>query len=230
MNPEPPPGTRCGIDTVEITYSYTNIYSCTVSASKTIIVIAPVFFNCGDTLTDIRDNKIYPTVQLGTQCWMASNLDYGSSLPGALTQRDNCTPEKFCYSDNPGNCATMGGLYQWDELMQYSDMPASQGLCPPEWHVPTENDWSSLFLVFISSGFAGSPLKYTGYTGFNAFLNGVRFRNVSWNFLNFATIFWSSTARGAKKAWAHGMNEYNPSVSFYPGSRQNAFSVRCIRD
>jgi uncharacterized protein (TIGR02145 family) len=161
---------------------------------------------------------------------MAANLDYGNSLSGALTQRDNCTPEKFCYNDNPGSCTTMGGLYQWDELMQYINASASQGLCPPEWHIPTENEWNTLFSYYISNGFAGSPLKYTGYSGFNAYLDGARFGNVNWNFLNFATIFWSSTARGNNKAWAHGMNEFNPSVSSYPGSRLNAFSVRCIKD
>jgi uncharacterized protein (TIGR02145 family) len=219
-----------GIDTVVITYSYSNVYTCNVNASQTLIVIAPVFFTCGNILTDIRDNKTYQTVQIGSQCWMASNLNYGSSLSGGLTQRDNCAPEKFCYNDNPANCSSAGGLYQWDEMMQYSNTPAAQGLCPPEWHVPTENDWNTLFNVFISSGFAGSPLKYTGYSGFNAYFDGVRFGNVSWRFLDFATFFWSSNAQGNNKAWAHGMNEYNPSVSFYPASRSNAFPVRCIKD
>jgi uncharacterized protein (TIGR02145 family) len=219
-----------GIGTFNITYVYNNLYTCSDTAIQTITVIAPVFFSCGNTLTDIRDNKTYPTVQIGTQCWMAANLDYGSSMSGNLTQRDNCTPEKFCYNDNPGNCTTMGGLYQWDELMKYSDAAASQGMCPPEWHIPTENEWNTLFNYYISNGFAGSPLKSTGYSGFNAYFDGARFGNVSWNFLNFATFFWSSTARGNNKAWAHGMNDPNPSVSKYPGSRLNAFSVRCIKD
>jgi uncharacterized protein (TIGR02145 family) len=219
-----------GVGTFTITYSYSNLYSCSGTASQTITVIAPLSFNCGNTLTDIRDNKSYPTVLIGTQCWMAANLDYGSSLGGALTQRDNCTPEKFCYNDIPANCTSSGGLYQWDEIMQYSNVPASQGLCPPEWHIPTENEWNTLFNFYISNGFAGSPLKSTGYSGFNAYLDGGMFKNVNWNFLNFATIFWSSNSRGNNKAWAHGMNEYNPSVSFYPSSRSNAFSVRCIKD
>jgi uncharacterized protein (TIGR02145 family) len=114
--------------------------------------------------------------------------------------------------------------------MQYSNIAAVQGLCPPEWHVPTENDWNILFTYYISNGFAGSPLKYDGYSGFNAYLDGARLKNVNWNFLNFATFFWSSNSHSSNKAWAHGMNKENPSVSFYPSSRSNAFSVRCIKD
>jgi uncharacterized protein (TIGR02145 family) len=96
--------------------------------------------------------------------------------------------------------------------------------------VPTENDWTALFNFYTSNGFAGSPLKYTGYSGFNAFLSGALFNNENWNFTAFAVMFWSSTTEGTGKAWAHGMNSFNPSVSYYPSSKTNAFSVRCIHD
>jgi uncharacterized protein (TIGR02145 family) len=145
-------------------------------------------------------------------------------------QRDNCIFEKYCFTDNLANCTSYGGLYQWDELMQYDNAAAAQGFCPPGWHVPTENEWTTLFNFYISNGFAGAPLKYTGYSGFNAFLSGTRFNNVNWNFNNFAVMFWSSTTHGTDKAWAHGMNTFNPSVSYYPSSRTNAFNLRCIKD
>ncbi len=86
------------------------------------------------------------------------------------------------------NCTSSGGLYQWDELMKYDNTEASQGYCPPGWHIPTENEWNTLFNFYISNGFAGSPLKYTGFSGFNASLYGVRFKNVSRNFNNFCHI------------------------------------------
>jgi uncharacterized protein (TIGR02145 family) len=146
------------------------------------------------------------------------------------TQRDNCLVEKFCFGDLLSNCASSGGLYQWDELMQYDNTQQSQGLCPPGWHIPSETDWGVLFNYFISNGFAGNPLKPGGYAGFNALTDGVRFKNVSWNFDNFATLFWSSTPLGNTKAWAHGINNFNPSVSYYPSATSNAFSVRCIKD
>jgi uncharacterized protein (TIGR02145 family) len=213
-----------------LSYSYVNTWGCIVTANHTITVTSPASFTCGDILTDPRDSKIYPTVKLGTQCWMAANLDYGSEIISGMVQRDNCTVEKYCFNDIPGNCTSSGGLYTWDELMQYEDNPAGQGLCPPGWHVPVENEWNTLFGQYISNGFAGAPLKYTGFSGFNALLDGLRFKYKSWGMDNFATLLWSSSSHGSDKAWSHGMNSYNPSVSFYPASRSNAFVARCIKD
>jgi uncharacterized protein (TIGR02145 family) len=219
-----------GTGTKTITYSYTNVVLCTASKSIHIIVQAAPVFTCGNNLTDIRDAKVYQTVQIGSQCWLASNLNYGTILASSQDQRDNCISEKYCYNDNPTNCANQGGLYQWDELMLYDNTPGDQGFCPPAWHIPTENDWNTLFAIYINNGFAGSPLKYSGYSGFNALLSGVRHINKSWDFQGFATFFWSSTLRSSTQVWAHGMNEEDPSVSIYPASRANAFSVRCVHD
>jgi len=217
-----------GVGTDTIFYSFSNTYGCSGNNYLVISIISPLPFSCGNTLTDPRDSKQYLTVPIDTQCWMAENLDYGTDIPSDQNQRDNCINEKYL---NPGSgMLHHASVYQWDELMKYDNSPASQGFCPPGWHVPTEANWNTLFNFFISSGFAGSPLKYSGYSGFNALLDGARFKNASWHFDNFATLFWSSTSHGPYKAWAHGMNEENPSVSYYPSARSNAFPVRCIKD
>ncbi|MFH1936266.1 MAG: choice-of-anchor L domain-containing protein [Bacteroidota bacterium] len=224
-----------------IRYSYTNNYSCTDSVFRTIHVADPVSHICGDTLTDIRDNKKYPTVLIGTQCWLAANLNHGQQISSSTSQRDNCVVEKYCYNDIPAYCISSGGRYQWDEVMAHQSAEGIQGLCPPGWHLPIENEWITLFSQYINNGFAGSALKITGYSGFNALLAGFQGYNLVWKYgpthpVLRATLYWSSTARGTNKAWAHGMNEvvadieYTPSVSFYPSYRSNAFSVRCIKD
>jgi uncharacterized protein (TIGR02145 family) len=219
-----------GTGTKTITYTYTNVSSCSAFKTIHIIVQSTAVFSCGNTFNDIRDGKTYPTVQIGTQCWMAANLNYGTVLVSTQDQRDNCLFEKYCYNDNPANCTNLGALYQWDEMMQYDNTAADQGFCPPGWHIPTENDWNTLFANYINNAFAGNPLKYSGYSGFNALLSGENYFNKSWNYQGFATFFWSSTSHSPTQAWAHGMNEEDPSVSLYPASRENAFSVRCIHD
>ena len=219
-----------GTGTKIITYSYTNVSLCSASKSRNIIVQAAPVFVCGNNLTDIRDSKIYPSVQIGSQCWMAKNLDYGITVLSSLVQNDNCISEKYCYNDLAGNCTNFGGLYQWDEMMKYDDTQAGQGFCPPGWHVPTENEWQTLFNFYNGNGFAGRPLQDLGFSGFNALRSGVFFLNSSMSFNGFATLFWSSTSWGQFKALSHGMNTYNNSVSLYPSSRANAFPVRCLRD
>ncbi|MFC2102274.1 PKD-like domain-containing protein [Bacteroidota bacterium] len=219
-----------GAGSHQITYSYTNSALCEATSALSIFNYQLSIFNCGDNLLDIRDSSSYPTVLIGLQCWMATNLNYGTEIPYTSPQRDNCIPEKYCNTVFPVPCALSSVLYQWDELMTYSDDEGSQGLCPPGWHVPSETDWNQLFALFLGNAFAGSPLLNSGYSGFNAELAGINAFSQSWHFDGFAAIFWSSTAHGPWKAWAHGMNDYNTSVSYYPGYRANAFSVRCLID
>ncbi|MBL7137627.1 MAG: hypothetical protein ISS17_02495 [Bacteroidales bacterium] len=216
-----------GLGAKSITYSYTNLYNCSNNSIRSITVVNAPSFTCGDSMTDIRDNQVYPTVQIGSQCWMAANLSYGLEIPDTIPQRDNCIPEKY---SRPSSFVPRPSFYQWDELMRYEDTEGIQGLCPPGWHVPSEPDWNQLFAVYQGNAFAGRPLLYSGFSGFNAVLSGVEHFNRSWNFIDFATMFWSSTAHGPWKAWSHGLNDYNYSVSYYPSYRANAFSVRCVRD
>jgi uncharacterized protein (TIGR02145 family) len=213
-----------------IVYAASNHYLCSDEDTLILSVISPVFFACDDPVTDVRDNKTYPTIHIGTQCWMAANLDHGSPIASTLVQRDNCILEKYCFNDNLANCTSNGGLYQWDELMQYQETEGLQGLCPPEWHIPSLNDWNTLFSVYINNAFAGAPLLYSGYSGFNALLTGAHLVNTKWAFQGFATFFWTSTSHTGITSWAHGINQADFSVSLYPSNRSNAFSVRCIKD
>lgn len=219
-----------GAGTHQITYSYTNSNLCEASSSRSIRNY-PVFnHQCGNALLDFRDNQSYPTIQIGSQCWLAANLNYGQQIVASSAQRDNCLAEKYCYEELPVNCVQHGALYQWDEVMGYEDTEGIQGFCPPGWHLPSEADWIELFDFFHGNAFAGSPLLTSGYSGFNALLSGLGAFNTDWSFEGSATLLWSSTAHGERKAWAHGLNSYNYSVSFYPSYRANAFSVRCVMD
>jgi uncharacterized protein (TIGR02145 family) len=217
-----------GLKTIQ--YTYTNVASCSASKSKAILVQPNPVFTCGNSFSDIRDGKSYPTVQIGTQCWMAANLNYGSILTSSQVQNDNCISEKYCYNNVTGNCTKYGGLYQWDEVMKYDDTPAGQGLCPPGWHVPTDSEWTTLFNFYQGNALAGKPLQDTILSGFKAQTSGVFYLNSSWSFNGFATLFWSSTPWSAVKAISHGMNIYDFSVSLYPSSKVNAFPIRCLKE
>ena len=210
-----------------ITYSYINVHDCGAGKSKSILVQPNPSFTCGGNLVDTRDNKVYPTVQIGFQCWMAANLDFGLMISDLTPQTDNCVPEKYT---RPASRVPRPAFYQWDELMQYQTAEGSQGLCPPGWHIPSETEWATLMNFYQGNSRAGRPLQDTIINGFKVLTSGVFYLNSSWSFLDFATILWSSTSSGQSKAISHGMNLYNFSVSWYPASRANAFPVRCLRD
>jgi len=167
---------------------------------------------------------------LGSQCWMQKNLDYGTMTSAVSHQQDNCKNEKYCYNDDVTNCTKYGGLYQWDELMQFQDTPGLQGLCPPGWHVPTQAEWTTLFNYYQGQGIAGKPMQDTIINGFRAKESGVIYSNASWKFQGFGAIFWTSSPSGSIKAISHGMNLINFSVSDYPANRSNAFAIRCCKD
>ncbi|NQV02605.1 MAG: hypothetical protein HQ542_08170 [Bacteroidia bacterium] len=230
-----------GQDTVLINYYYTNAFGCMDSASAVISILPSSNHTCGDQYTDMRDHQVYGTLLFGTKCWMTQNLNYGAQIPGTEYQRDNCSPEKFCYNETDANCTSFGGLYQWDELMEYAEVDTVQGLCPPGWHVPKESEWQELIALFQDAAHAGTDLKSTGASGFNALLQGFYFNPLTWKYgdddtILHSTLFWSSTLSGPGKARAHGLNTvlaepaFTTSISTYSSSRANALSVRCVKD
>lgn len=105
---------------------------------------------CGDTPTVDYGGDTYDTLQIGTQCWMKQNLNIGTRINSGTAQTNNATIEKYCYSNSGANCTTNhpnepdGGLYTWDEAMQYVTTEKAQGICPSGWHVPTDTEWYNL--------------------------------------------------------------------------------------
>lgn len=228
FDPDLVPGNQTSAD---ITYSYTNVDNCVGFSTQTITIFpGATGFICGQPFIDVRDNQSYQTVLIGSQCWMNQNLNYGTVIPSGVNQYDNCTSEKYCFSDDLINCASFGALYQWDELMQYEVNERLQGLCPSGWHIPAESDWQLLFSQVQGVGNAGDSLKSNGSSGFEALLPGVMYLNHECYFGSTVTFFWTSTLDQQTRVIAHGMHTQNKSVSLYNSSRANSFSVRCIKE
>ncbi|MEI7723798.1 MAG: FISUMP domain-containing protein, partial [Bacteroidota bacterium] len=222
-----------GVGSHQITYTFTNSGLCIASNFVTIINQGAIPVVCGNSMIDYRDNKIYPTVQIGSQCWMASNLNFGNMSNFTVSQVDNCIVEKYCFNDSEANCTQFGGLYQWDELMRYDPVPGGQGLCPPGWHVPTDLEWLILFNFYGGQSVAGTLLKTQGTGNFCALLNGVVYQNHTWSFhppgLS-STFFWTSETVGQWQIKSHGLNSMTGSVSDYSSARGNGLAVRCLLD
>ena len=118
------------------------------------IIVGGGGFTCGiSTVTDVDGNE-YNTVLIGDQCWMAENLNTGVHINASTAQTDNDIIEKYCYNNSEVNCDTYGGLYQWNEVMQYSTTPGVvQGICPTDWHVPSDSEWTELVDYVVNQGY-----------------------------------------------------------------------------
>jgi len=198
---------------------------------------------CGDAFVDARNGQSYTTVQIGTQCWMADNLNIGSRIDGANNQTDNSTIEKYCYNDDDANCTTYGGLYQWDEMMQYTTTAGVQGICPSGWSIPTDEEWTTLTNYLGGESIAGGEMKEAGTThwdspntgatnnsGFTALPGGLRHSSGSFYSFGGYGDWWSSTENSGTGAWRRYLSYDNDQVSRSHYYKTFGFSVRCLKN
>ena len=201
---------------------------------------------CGQSFVDPRDGKIYNTVKIGLQCWMKENLNLGTKINGATAQTDNDTIEKYCYENQDSNCATYGGLYQWNELMNYT--PSSnanpsgrQGICPTGWHIPSDSEWFQLTTYLGFPPQAGGKMKETGLahwlspnygasnsSGFTGLPGGGII--YIFGFITEYGLFWSSEEEDSETSWARYLYYNDTYAGRYYYSKQCAFSVRCVQN
>ena len=109
-----------------------------------------------------QDKNYYGIVTIGSQTWLAENLNIGTEIPlYGQEQKDNGIIEKWCY-----DCKTYGGLYSWYEMMQYNPADSgvigiTQGICPVGWHIPTQIEVVTLSNYLGGGAIAGGKMKET---------------------------------------------------------------------
>jgi len=200
--------------------------------------------------------SIYYTTQVFSQCWFNRNLNLGTMISGSEEMTDNEIIEKYCYDDNIENCYAYGGLYQWDEMMDYISEEGSQGLCPEGWHIATDEEFKLLQGAadsqygigdsiwdgeFEYHGFdAGNNLKsgsgwYGGYNGsdlygFNTKPTGRRIWNGQYNTLTTVSWIWSSTTHNEQYGWYKELHYMLDNVGRYFTNKRDGIGVRCLKD
>ena len=225
------------------------------SSSSENISAGSVYDATAKTLTDLRDGQTYKTVTIGIQTWMADNLNYE-------------TENSYCYNDDPSNCSKYGRLYTWAAAMDSvgtwttngkgcgynktcSPTYPVRGVCPEGWHLPSYDEWNTLFTAvggvqdedyaYRWNG-AGTVLKstggwneYEGITnedsfGFSALPAGYRGLNGIYYYEGSQAYFWSSSEDGSDYAYNMLLDYYGDNVRLPNTSKSLGFSVRCLKD
>ncbi|MBQ5463460.1 MAG: hypothetical protein IIT53_05455 [Fibrobacter sp.] len=209
------------------------------------------------TMTDERDGQTYKTVTIGTQTWMAENLNYESV-------------DSYCYNDSAKYCAKYGRLYTWAAAMDsvgewstngrgcgyYGDCSPTypvRGVCPKGWHLLTK---AELEMLLETVGGVQDKEKYWQWQG-----AGIKLKSTSgWNdddgesgngadSFGFSALpagngrndgsfydegkkanFWSSTESTSSSAYGMYLNYYGDITKVDYGDKNNGFSVRCVKD
>ena len=115
------------------------------------------------SLTDSRDDQTYKTITIGTQTWMAENLNYAYTDVFYKYDKNNTSDStSWCYDNVSDNCTKYGRLYTWAAAMDSvgtwgtngkgcgydvicSPTYPVRGICPEGWHLPSKAEFEILF-------------------------------------------------------------------------------------
>ncbi|MGL1935053.1 MAG: discoidin domain-containing protein [Fibrobacterales bacterium] len=191
---------------------------------------------------DHRDGQRYNAVTIGTQTWMAENLNFSSV--------GNFNFPSYCYEKGVGGstnkyCETYGRLYDWYTAMSWKT-PNNQGICPDNWHIPSVGEWDILInYVDANNGSNGPGLSLkstydwgkwgpngngTDAFGFTALPAGVRWKAGDWRGLSTYASWWTSEEVDAQESIRVQFTVYDGKPGQPDTPKSVALPIRCIKN
>jgi len=194
------------------------------------------------TFKDDRDGQIYGWVKIGSQVWMAKNLNYAAVGSKCGTDIDYYFIDGIgIYKLSDANtviCDTYGRLYNWPT--------ATAGVCPSGWHLPSRVEWDTLIVAVGGVSTAGKHLKakegweecgpsvsayYYRYScddtyGFAALPGGVGYIGDKEYYIVDTGAWWDTN----KGSYARYMSNRDESFNFAEDLDGYYISVRCLKN
>jgi len=190
-----------------------------------------IFKQKNDIFVDSRDGKKYKAVKIGSQTWMAENLNYNAK-------------ESKCYDNKPENCDKYGRLYDWG---------VAKNVCPSGWHLPSNDEWDILYRYADGTSGTESPYEsetagrylkskngwndYEGRTGngedkfaFSAIPGGSGYSYGVFYDIGYDGYWWSADEYVNYNAYSRRIYYYNDYAIWYYGDKSFLHSVRCVKN
>ena len=186
------------------------------------------------SFTDTRDGRVYKTIDIWGQTWMAENLDYRDSVA-----KPELEGNRWCYDNEADQCDTYGSFYSCE---------LSSQVCPAGWRLPSISDWMNLYNFIVLMG--GDPQNglrakegwsdNTGHSrngtdvlGFTALPGGIMYEVGSYGDATRQAWFWyaQDCSLNEYEAFYLSSEEVNFVTSSVSGGVvSDAYSIRCIKD
>jgi uncharacterized protein (TIGR02145 family) len=197
------------------------------------------------TITDARDGKTYKTVVIGTQTWMAENLNVSSFRNGDLILEakskeewiaadENKQPAWCYYNNDTANGRIYGKLYNFFAVND------PRGLAPESWHISTYEEWNEIMNYFGGVSEAGIKLKSdngwkenyngTNESGFSGIPGGNRDSDGIFNGIHNFGEWYLFTLGGAVSNRLNKWNYGSYNIKYYNFPKAVGLSVRCIKN
>lgn len=190
-----------------------------------------------------KNSHTIKTVTIGDQIWMCKNLDVdhyrnGDSIPHITdpSKWRNTGTGAWCYYNND---STLGKLY--GKLYNFYAVIDPRGLAPEGWHIPSDEEWTTLSNVLGGESIAGAKLMETGNkhwvsnndsatneTKFTGLPAGARSWDGKFQSLGTSCVFRTSTQRDGATAWIRYFGITSLVRHYY--DKEYGFSVRCVKD
>jgi len=169
----------------------------------------------GGYFTDSRDGNKYKVVKIGTQTWMAENLNYNAS-------------GSKCYNNNTAYCEKYGRLYNWATAMK---------ACPAGWHLPSKKEWEVLtaetedkYLKATSGWNSGNSGYGVDAFGFSALPGGYGGLDGSFGSIYDLGYWWSASESSSGRAYYRRMSKDYENAGHYDFYKYYLYSVRCLKN
>lgn len=197
-------------------------------------------------ITDERDGQVYKTVKIGSQTWMAENLNFEYKIKKESTDEER----SYGVSCNKDDCKVYGRYYTWAAAMDSAGVYSTsgkgcgdgvtcspnlpvRGVCPEGWHLPDTTEWRTLYKTVgkdatVQSMGVAAWVYATNEFGFSSLPAG--FKNNGFYSVGSLAIFWSAAEKNLPVAtsWKVGTNsDYNYGGSGY---KHEYYSIRCLKD
>jgi uncharacterized protein (TIGR02145 family) len=210
------------------------------------------------TVTDV-DGNVYKTIKIGSQWWMAENLNVKRYRNGdSISYRGDAYERtldsaKWVNSDSGAYCkGRIDFLYNGYTILD------ARNIAPDGWHIPTDEDWKQLekqigidqseidsvnwrgtneankLRLRTTAYWANSPDPYeiwgSNESGFTALPNGcLMFFGKYSSSLDEMGFWWSSSLVG-NQLWYRYLDKNKGGVFRYFGPMSYGFSIRCVKN